>query len=34
MLPLSLLKTSRGHPILIELKNGFKYGSYVLSFSP
>eukprot|EP01117_Protostelium_nocturnum_P018884 TRINITY_DN79_c1_g1_i2.p1 TRINITY_DN79_c1_g1~~TRINITY_DN79_c1_g1_i2.p1 ORF type:complete len:156 (-),score=60.29 TRINITY_DN79_c1_g1_i2:557-1024(-) len=31
MLPLSLLRTSQGHPILVELKNGDTYNGYLVS---
>ncbi|KAI8853729.1 putative U6 snRNA-associated Sm-like protein LSm4 [Chytridium lagenaria] len=29
MLPLSLLNTSRGHPMLVELKNGETYNGHL-----
>ena len=31
MLPLSLLKTSQGHPMLVELKNGETYNGHLVS---
>ena len=31
MLPLSLLKTAQGHPMLIELKNGDTYNGRLVS---
>ena len=31
MLPLSLLKTSQGHPMLVELKNGETYNGELVS---
>ncbi|CAI5466298.1 unnamed protein product [Closterium sp. Yama58-4] len=31
MLPLSLLKTAQGHPMLVELKNGETYNGHLVS---
>ena len=31
MLPLSLLRTSQGHPMLVELKNGETYNGHLVS---
>ncbi|PRP74636.1 hypothetical protein PROFUN_03558 [Planoprotostelium fungivorum] len=31
MLPLSLLRTAQGHPVLVELKNGDTYNGYLVS---
>ncbi|KAK4775565.1 hypothetical protein SAY87_023526 [Trapa incisa] len=32
MLPLSLLKTAQGHPMLVELKNGETYNGHLMNF--
>lgn len=32
MLPLSLLRTAQGHPMLVELKNGETYNGYYANF--
>eukprot|EP00803_Ostreobium_quekettii_P007562 evm.model.scf_1127.4 EVM.evm.TU.scf_1127.4 scf_1127:34878-36528(-) len=31
MLPLSLLKTAQGHPVLVELKNGETYNGHLVN---